>query len=94
MCGEAERRKPRRSIFINQRGLLRRLNTVRIASYPPQGKEKKAMKLPQNPRVWYLLIVCSTLLITLFLTRNSFCEIRYKDGPLEVVALMAYESGK
>ncbi|GGD29724.1 MULTISPECIES: type I toxin-antitoxin system Hok family toxin [Franconibacter] len=52
------------------------------------------MKLPQNPRVWYLLIVCSTLLITLFLTRNSFCEIRYKDGPLEVVALMAYESGK
>ncbi|MCK1969711.1 Hok/Gef family protein [Franconibacter sp. IITDAS19] len=39
-------------------------------------------------------MVCSTLLITLSLTRNSFCEIRYKDGPLEVVALMAYESGK
>ncbi|HAZ54049.1 MAG TPA: hypothetical protein DCY50_03225 [Franconibacter helveticus] len=69
-------------------------DNIRIASYPPQGKEKKAMKLPRTAAIWYLLIVCSTLLVTLFLTRNSFCEIRYKDGPLEVVALMAYESGK
>ena len=85
---------PEGQCLLTNEAYSRRLDTVRVASYPPQGKEKKAMKLPQNPRVWYLLIVCSTLLVMLFLTRNSFCEIRYKDGPLEVVALMAYESGK
>jgi len=56
------------------------LNTFRVASYPPKGKEKKAMKLPRNALIWCVLIVCLTLLIFTYLTRSSLCELRLKDG--------------
>ena len=69
-------------------------DTIRVASYPPKGKEKKAMKLPRNALIWCVLIVCLTLLIFTYLTRNSLCELRLKDGDREVAAVMAYESGK
>ncbi len=70
------------------------LDTIRVASYPPKGKEKKAMKLPRNALIWCVLIVCLTLLIFTYLTRSSLCELRLKDGDREVAAVMAYESGK
>lgn len=69
------------------------LITLRLASYPPKGKEKQAMKLTPNSFIWCVLIVCLTLLIFTWLTRKSLCEIRYRDGSREVAALMAYESG-
>ncbi|MGP3590575.1 type I toxin-antitoxin system Hok family toxin [Vagococcus sp. WN89Y] len=69
------------------------LNTFRVASYPPKGKEQQAMKLPQT-FIWCVFIVCFTLLIFTYLTRKSLCEIRYKDPVREVAAFMAYESGK
>lgn len=52
------------------------------------------MKLTPNSFIWYVLIVCITLLVFTWLTRKSLCEIRYRDGSREVAALMAYESGK
>lgn len=70
------------------------LDTFRLASYPPKGKEKKAMKMPPNALIWCVLIVCLTLLIFTALTRKSLCEIRIRDGSREVAAFMAYESGK
>ena len=70
------------------------LVTFRVASYPLKCKEKKAMKLPNQPVVLCVLIVCLTLLIFTWLTRNSLCELRLKDGTREVSALMDYESGK
>ncbi|HBI11775.1 MAG TPA: type I toxin-antitoxin system hok family toxin [Franconibacter pulveris] len=69
-------------------------DNIRIASYPPQGKEKKAMKMPRNALIWCVLIVCLTLLIFTSLIRKSLCEIRYKDGFREVAASMACGSGK
>ncbi|WP_024562354.1 type I toxin-antitoxin system Hok family toxin [Franconibacter helveticus] len=52
------------------------------------------MKMPHNPRIWRVLMVCVTLLIFTYLTRSSLCELRLKDGDREVAAVMAYESGK
>lgn len=52
----------------------------------PQGKEKKAMKLPRNTLLGCVLIVCLTLLIFTYLTRKSLCEIRYRDTNREVAA--------
>ncbi|EAA1110706.1 type I toxin-antitoxin system Hok family toxin [Escherichia coli] len=52
------------------------------------------MKLPNQPVVLCVLIVCLTLLIFTWLTRNSLCELRLKDGTREVSALMDYESGR
>ena len=52
------------------------------------------MKLPLNTLIWYVLIVCLTLLIFTYLTRNSLCEIRYRDTNREMAAFMAYESAK
>ncbi|WP_396129892.1 Hok/Gef family protein [Escherichia coli] len=34
------------------------------------------------------------MLIFTYLTRESLCEVRLKDGDREVTAVMAYESGK
>nr|QID22506.1 stable plasmid inheritance protein [Escherichia coli] len=70
------------------------LVTFRVASYPLKCKGKKAMKLPNQPVVLCVLIVCLTLLIFTWLTRNSLCELRLKDGTREVSAVMDYESGK
>ena len=67
---------------------------IRIASYPPQGKEKKAMKLPRSPVIWCISVVCLTLLIFTFLTRKSLCEIRYRDEYREVAAFLACDAGK
>ncbi len=39
------------------------LDNIRVAVYPPQGKERKAMKLPWNALIWCVLIVCLTLLV-------------------------------
>ena len=52
------------------------------------------MKLPHNPRILRAVMVCVTLLLLVFLLRNPLCGVHYKDGFREVVALMAYESGK
>jgi protein HokB len=90
---EAEREKPR-VIFQLTEAQSECLDTIRLAAYPPKGKEKSAMKLPRNALIWCVLIVCLTLLIFTFLTRKSLCEIRYKDGTREVAAFMAYESDK
>lgn len=58
---------------------------------PAERQGEKAMKLPQQPAVWCVFIVCVTLLIFTFLTRKSLCEIRLKDGQREVAAQLAYE---
>ncbi|HDI3023855.1 MULTISPECIES: type I toxin-antitoxin system Hok family toxin [Cronobacter] len=52
------------------------------------------MKLPRSIMFWCVLTVCLTLLIFTFLTRNSLCELRLKDGQREFAAFLAYESGK
>ncbi|ABF67858.1 type I toxin-antitoxin system Hok family toxin (plasmid) [Escherichia coli] len=70
------------------------LVTHSVASCLLKCKEKKAMKMPNQPIVLCILIVCLTLLIFTWLTRNSLCELRMKDGTREVFAILAYESGK
>lgn len=70
------------------------LVTFRVASCLLKCKEKKAMKMPNQPIVLCILIVCLTLLIFTWLTQNSLCELRMKDGTREVSAILAYESGK
>lgn len=68
------------------------LVTSRIASCRTQCKETKAMKVPNNPVLGGLLIVCITMLIFTLLTGGSLCELSVKDGTREFVAKMAYES--
>ncbi|KJP00317.1 hypothetical protein SR84_11715 [Enterobacter hormaechei subsp. xiangfangensis] len=62
------------------------------------GKSRKPRVIFQltctAPIVLCILIVCLTLLIFTWLTRNSLCELRMKDGTREVSAILAYESGK
>ncbi|QCT20495.1 type I toxin-antitoxin system Hok family toxin [Jejubacter calystegiae] len=69
-------------------------DNIRVASYPPKGKEKKAMKLLRGTLIWCVVILCFTLLVFTYLTRKSLCEIRYRDGYREVAALIACQSGK
>lgn len=60
----------------------------------PKRQGVATMKLPQQPVIWCVLIVCVTLLIFTVLTRSRLCEIRLTDGYREVAAILAYESGK
>nr|WP_314419244.1 type I toxin-antitoxin system Hok family toxin [uncultured Erwinia sp.] len=50
------------------------------------------MKLPSP--VIIVLILCITILIFTYFTRETLCELRWKSGEQEVAAFMAYESGK
>ncbi|ROR09801.1 protein HokB [Erwinia sp. JUb26] len=52
----------------------------------------RAMKIP--PIITIVLILCITVLIFTYFTRETLCELRWKSGDREVAAFMAYESGK
>lgn len=39
-----------------------------------------------------LLVVCVTVLLFTWITRGSLCELTIKQGEIEVVASLAYES--
>lgn len=53
------------------------------------------MKIQPIVTVLSLFISCSTLLGSLYLTRDLLCELRWKDANKEVVVFfMAYESDK
>ena len=69
------------------------MNNIRIASYRALRKEKKAMKQPKNALTWCLLIVCCTLLIFTYLTRNRLCEVRLKDGNTDFINTLSGMSG-
>lgn len=70
------------------------LDNIRVASYPPKGKEKKAMKLLRNTLICCVLIVSIALLIFTALTRSTLCEVKLKDGNREFAAVLACGSGK
>lgn len=37
------------------------------------------------------LLICITILLALWIVRDSLCELRYKDGPREFSASFVYE---
>lgn len=66
-------------------------NNIKVASYPPKGKEAETEML-QKLFLISLIVFCITLIAFTGLTRNSLCEIRIKQGETEVAATLAYES--
>ncbi len=67
------------------------LDTYRLASYPPKGKEMLAMK-QQSWRFITLIIICITVVLVVLITRKDLCEVRLKTGQTEVAVFTAYES--
>ena len=51
------------------------LDTYRLASYPPKGKEMLAMK-QQSWRFITLIIICITVVLVVLITRKDLCEVR------------------
>ena len=49
------------------------LNTCRLASYVPKGKEKQAMK-QQKAMLIALIVICLTVIVTALVTRKDLCE--------------------
>ncbi len=70
------------------------LVTHSVASCLLKCKEKKAMKMPNQPIVLCHINSLFNAVDIHWLTRNSLCELRMKDGTREVFAILAYESGK
>lgn len=52
------------------------------------------MQLPKSTLICCVFIICLTLLIFIYLTRNSFCEFEYKNGKKEIKAFITHESGR
>ncbi|EFW7170626.1 Hok/Gef family protein, partial [Shigella flexneri] len=48
------------------------LNTCRLASYVPKGKEKQAMK-QQKAMLIALIVICLTVIVTALVTRKDLC---------------------
>lgn len=67
------------------------LDTCRLASYMPEGKEKKAME-PQKLALMALIVVSIALLGALLINKNNLCDVSFRSGGTEIVARMAYET--
>lgn len=67
------------------------LNTCRLASYVPKGKEKQAMK-QQKAMLIVLIVICLTVIATVLVTRKDLCEVRIRTGQTEVAVFVDYES--
>ncbi|EOV1814035.1 Hok/Gef family protein [Salmonella enterica subsp. diarizonae serovar 18:I,v:z] len=66
------------------------LDTLKIASYMPYGKEKRgygATKTSVNSadRCWCGVLRCA-------LGNKNLCDVSFRSGKTEIVAHMAYES--
>lgn len=66
-------------------------HNIKVASYPPKGKEAEA-EMPQKLVLLSLIVICLTLIAFTWLTRSSLCELHIKQGDTEVAAILAYES--
>ncbi|EAA8522427.1 type I toxin-antitoxin system Hok family toxin [Salmonella enterica] len=66
------------------------LNTFRLASYVPKGKEKQAMK-QQKAMLIALIVICITVVMAVLVTRKDLCEVRIRTGQTEVAVFTAYE---
>ncbi|EEQ6459203.1 type I toxin-antitoxin system Hok family toxin, partial [Escherichia coli] len=53
------------------------LDTCRLASYAPKGKEKQAMK-QQKAMLIALIVICITVIVTALVTRKDLCEVRIR----------------
>ncbi|AMZ16767.1 type I toxin-antitoxin system Hok family toxin [Salmonella enterica] len=67
------------------------LDTCRLASYVPKGKEKQAMK-QQKAMLIALIVICITVVMAVLVTRKDLCEVRIRTGQTEVAVFTAYES--
>ncbi|WP_036774789.1 Hok/Gef family protein [Photorhabdus australis] len=47
---------------------------------------------PQKIVIFSLIVICVTLLLFTWITRDSLCKLHIKQGNTEVAAIMAYES--
>lgn len=58
------------------------LDTCRLASYVPKGKEKQAMK-QQKAMLIALIVICLTVIVivTALVTRKDLCEVRIRNRP-------------
>lgn len=66
------------------------LNTFRLASYVPKGKEKQAMK-QQKAMLIALIVICITVVMAVLVTRKDLCKVRIRTGQTEVAVFTAYE---
>ncbi len=66
------------------------LDTCRLASYAPKGKEKQAMK-QQKAMLVTLIVICITVVVTALVTRKDLCEVRIRTGQTEVTVFTAYK---
>ncbi|EEC9779898.1 type I toxin-antitoxin system Hok family toxin [Escherichia coli] len=69
------------------------LNTCRLASYVPKGKEKQAMK-QQKAMLIALIVICLTVILTVLVARKDLCDVRIRTGQTEVAVFVDYESEK
>ncbi len=62
------------------------LNTCRLASYVPKGKEKQAMK-QQKAMLIALIVICLTVIVTALVTGKTSSGLRYESNHQTEVAV-------
>ncbi|OHV49839.1 hypothetical protein BB987_19170 [Photorhabdus temperata] len=66
------------------------LSNIRLASYPPKGKETLTMK-QQKAVLIAIIVICIAALAAVLVTRKDLCEVRIRSGQTEVAVFMDYE---
>ncbi|WP_433977693.1 Hok/Gef family protein [Erwinia sp. E_sp_B01_9] len=72
--------------------LLFHLNNVKVAFYLLKSNGERRPKVAQKMFALCLIVVCITLITVIWTTRDSLCELRFKQGGTEVAASLACNS--
>ncbi|WP_349775251.1 Hok/Gef family protein [Leclercia adecarboxylata] len=56
-------------------------------------RSKEASMKRRDPSIGVLMIISLTIIILTLVTRKTLCEIRFRNGSLEVIAQMDCRSG-
>ncbi|WP_447881436.1 Hok/Gef family protein [Serratia fonticola] len=48
--------------------------------------------MPNRGDIVKLVIICTTVVLLVWITRSKLCELRIRSGNTEVAAILAYES--
>lgn len=48
--------------------------------------------MPNKRDILKLVVICTTIMCLVWMTRSKLCELRVRTGNTEVAAILAYES--
>jgi hypothetical protein len=82
-----EREKPRTDLHQSEADLTPKQGEVSLLKSQNQGTRR--LRMPQKLLVLCLIVICVTLIAVIWITRDSLCELRVRQGTTEIAAILS-----